>query len=193
MNDSGHMSALESVEGLIITTATLMICDAAGRLSAVSAASTDAVCVRAGADQKHFAEVFGRDSSITRWITEHMGEARKREDYIAQASVENGSSLLTLKLETLKCGGELYGFALHLLPKAAGSDNLTLNEGDAVVTRQQWHDIKNHLGGLKLYATFLKRKLPAGDDQQTVEKMLKGVDVLIDLLARFRRTGERPR
>jgi len=55
------------------------------------------------------------------------------------------------------------------------------------VTRQQWHDIKNQLGGLKLYATFLNRKLPLTEDRQTVERMLNGINVLIEHLAKIRR------
>lgn len=139
------------------------------------------------ARQKHFAEVFGPDSNLTLWLTDHINEGRKRGDYFAESKLYNGDSHLHVKVESLRNDSELYGFAVYLCGAEHNGAPLALDEGDAVVTRQQWHDIKNHLGGLKLYATFLKRKLGAGDDQQIVEKMLHGIDVLIEHLAKIRR------
>jgi hypothetical protein len=164
---------------------TLLVCDAAGKVQAVSSNSSAVNFAQPETTQKHFSEVFGRDSQLTHWLTEQIGLARKRGEHYAESTVQNGSCELTVRLESLRRDSELYGFAVYISSPAAGGP--ALGEGDAIVTRQQWHDIKNHLGGLKLYATFLKRKLPAGDDQQTVEKMLSGIDGLIDHLAKIRR------
>lgn len=42
------------------------------------------------------------------------------------------------------------------------------------------HDLKNHLNGLKLYATFLKRRIEKGDrpadELETVDKLMAGID-----------------
>jgi hypothetical protein len=165
---------------------TLLICDAAGKVQAVSSGNSAYKLARPEAAQKHFSEVFGRDSQLTDWLTEQFSIARKDAEHYAESRVRNGSGEVMVKLESLRRDSELYGFAVYIssIEEAARP---ALGEGDAIVTRQQWHDIKNHLGGLKLYATFLKRKLPAGDDQQTVEKMLSGIDGLIDHLAKIRR------
>ncbi len=166
---------------------TLLLCDAAGRVQAVSSGANDEAIFSASARHKHFAEVFGPDSNLTLWLTDHINEGRKRGAYIAESRLENGDSQLHVRVESLRNDDELYGFAVYLSGGEQDHAPLALDEGDAIVTRQQWHDIKNHLGGLKLYATFLKRKLGAGDDQQIVEKMLHGIDVLIEHLAKIRR------
>jgi len=182
----GRMSDFESSGQLHLKAATLLVCDAAGRVQAVSSGSRTPA-FGADAVQKHYAEVFGMGSNITVWLTEHFERARKQGFYSAESNIQNGLAPLSVKLETLKSDGELYGFAVHLIPIGSRKEVPTLNEGDAIVTRQEWHDVKNHLGGLKLYATFLKRKLALGEDQQIVEKMLKGIDVLIEHLAKIRR------
>src|SRR5216110_2288068 len=42
------------------------------------------------------------------------------------------------------------------------------------------HDLKNQLNGLKLYATFLRRRLEKserpGDEQETITKLIAGLD-----------------
>src|ERR1700752_1878266 len=42
------------------------------------------------------------------------------------------------------------------------------------------HDLKNQLNGLKLYATFLRKRLERserpGDEQETVNKLINGLD-----------------
>src|SRR4029079_17352813 len=42
------------------------------------------------------------------------------------------------------------------------------------------HDLKNQLNGLKLYATFLRRRIEKserpGDEQETVAKLISGLD-----------------
>jgi hypothetical protein len=185
--EAGMIDKIEGAEKPKLTATTLVICDAGGRVLAVSSGAASGGMFGAGAVQKHFAEVFGPDSAITSWLTEHLSEARKRGDYYAESGLESEGLKLFACIETLMNEGEIFGYALHFLPDGAPGGRRAICEGDAVVTRQQWHDVKNHLGGLKLYATYLKRKLPEGEDQQIAEKILNGVDTLIDNLAKIRR------
>jgi hypothetical protein len=152
----------------------------------VAISSGAAAAFDAAAAEKHYAEVFGRDSKITEWITGQIEEARERGDYSAQASLESGGAPVAVKLDSLRRNGELYGYSLQVAPGVAIAGP-GLEEGDAVIYRAQWHEIKNQVGALKLYATFLTRKMPDGDDRQTVEKMLNGINTLIDYLAQIRR------
>jgi hypothetical protein len=181
------MSKQEMAYGNPGKEAMLLVCDAGGRVQAVSGGTTSSAFSCETIAQKHFAELFGRESNITRWLTEHLNEARRKIDYQAESSLENGSLMVFVRLESLKCDDELYGFALQILPGDGSSTNSSLDDGDAVVYRKQWHEIKNHIGALKLYATFLTRKMSDGDERQTVEKMLNGINVLIEYLAKIRR------
>lgn len=180
----------------------LLICDTNGRLQAASACSGSfatrigegnrsrlrsiaAATLCSDAAQKDFAELFGDESAITLWLTDQIKRALASEAYDSESTLtEEGG--IQVKIEGLKCRGVLSGFAVHITEEEPG-----LGEGAAIVTREQWHEIKNQLGGLKLYATFLGKKLPEGDDRNTVEKILKGVNGLIDELARIRRGGRR--
>ena len=180
------MSAKDSSDAPRLSEPTLVICDAAGRILAVSANAPKEIIACSPVSLQHFAEVFGETSAITSWLTTHFGQARRAIDYFAEHQVENGNGMLGLRLESLTCDKELYGFALTLKSVSQGDGN-HLEEGDAVVYRKQWHEIKNAIGALKLYATFLTRKLPEGDERQTVEKMLAGINGLIDYLAKIRR------
>jgi|SRR5215216_7714048 len=165
----------------------LLLCDAAGRVQAVSGGTASDAFPCVTISQKHFAELFGRESDITQWLTQHLNEARRKIDYYAESSLESGNRMVLLRLESLKCDGELYGFALQIIPGGVPAKGSELEEGDAIIYRKQWHEIKNHIGALKLYATFLTRKMSEGDERQTVEKMLNGINVLIDYLAKIRR------
>jgi len=166
---------------------TQVICDAAGRVLAVSANAPQEIISCLPVAQKHFAEAFGESSAITRWLTDHLGQARRAGDYFAETDVEFGDGLLHIRLETLMCDKELYGFSLRLAPVVQQAISAGLEEGDSVVYRKQWHEIKNYIGAMKLYATFLTRKLPEGEERQTIEKMLNSINSLIDYLARIRR------
>jgi nitrogen-specific signal transduction histidine kinase len=167
--------------------AMLLVCDAGGRVQAISGGTANSTFSCETIAQKHFAELFGRESNITRWLTEHLNEARRKIDYQAEGSLESDSEMVFVRLESLKCDDELYGFALQISPGDVPAKHNPLDDGDAVVFRKQWHEIKNHIGALKLYATFLTRKMPDGDERQTVEKMLNGINVLIEYLAKIRR------
>ena len=56
------------------------------------------------------------------------------------------------------------------------------------------HDLKNQLNGLKLYATFLRRRIEKsdrpGDEQETVVKLISGLDRAAEDLATIVRYGQ---
>jgi hypothetical protein len=177
------MSAMKSANEA--RTSTLLVCDQGGWVQAVSSRGATAPLLDRGAAQKHFAEVFGRDSTITEWLTERIGEARKQEEYFAESDLQMGGELAHVMLESLKGDRGVYGFAIQVMPGRGTGP--VIEEGDSIVLRKQWHEIKNHVGALKLYATFLTKKMPEGDERQTVEKMLNGINTLIEYLAKIRR------
>jgi signal transduction histidine kinase len=56
------------------------------------------------------------------------------------------------------------------------------------------HDLKNQLNGLKLYATFLRRRIEKnerpGDEQETIGKLINGLDRAADDLSLIVRYGQ---
>jgi hypothetical protein len=180
------MSAQSNSGSPQVSDVTLVICDAAGRLLAISANAPRELIACSPTAHQHYAEIFGESSAITHWLTDHLGQARREGDYYIEHQIESDGDMVNLRLESLMCDQELYGFALTLAPAATASA-ARLEEGDAIVYRKQWHEIKNYIGAMKLYATFLTKKLPDGDEKQTIEKMLAGINGLIDYLARIRR------
>src|ERR1044072_9040706 len=56
------------------------------------------------------------------------------------------------------------------------------------------HDLKNQLNGLKLYATFLRRRIEKGerpsDEQETIAKLIRGLDRAADDLSTIVRYGQ---
>ena len=56
------------------------------------------------------------------------------------------------------------------------------------------HDLKNQLNGLKLYATFLRRRIEKGerpaDEQETIGKLINGLDRTADDLSTIVRYGQ---
>ena len=56
------------------------------------------------------------------------------------------------------------------------------------------HDLKNQLNGLKLYATFLRRRIEKserpGDEQETIAKLIGGLDRAADDLTTIVRYGQ---
>jgi signal transduction histidine kinase len=56
------------------------------------------------------------------------------------------------------------------------------------------HDLKNQLNGLKLYATFLRRRIEKserpGDEQETIRKLISGLDRAAEDLATIVRYGQ---
>jgi len=187
------MSSPESKVGVQVGKALLLVCDAAGRVQAVTSKGSGDTFSGVNVGERDFAEIFGRGSSINSWFTECIQEARQQDEYCAEANLDlgNGSGRVFVKLESLRCDNELYGFALQLCPNAPQRTSFAPDKGDSVITRKQWHEIKNHVGALRLYATFLKRKMADGDERLIVEKMLNGVNALIGYLDKIRRGDSR--
>ena len=56
------------------------------------------------------------------------------------------------------------------------------------------HDLKNQLNGLKLYATFLRRRIEKnerpGDEQETIGKLIQGLDRAADDLSTLVKYGQ---
>ena len=56
------------------------------------------------------------------------------------------------------------------------------------------HDLKNHLNGLKLYATFLRKRIEKGerpaDELETITKLLAGIDRTAESLSLLSEYGE---
>src|SRR4026207_1283249 len=56
------------------------------------------------------------------------------------------------------------------------------------------HDLKNQLNGLKLYATFLRRRIEKterpGDEQETIGKLINGLDRAAEDLSTIVRYGQ---
>lgn len=169
-----------------INRAMLLVCNASGEVQAVTSNAADDSRLGVSFVHKNLADIFGLSSTINRWFAERVREAREQDEYAAETRLENGDGPVLVKLDSLKCDHELYGFALQFSPLVL-PDPCALGEGDSIVARKQWHEIKNHIGALKLYATFLKRKMPEGDERRIVEKIFDGVNTLIGYMDRIRR------
>jgi hypothetical protein len=165
----------------------LLICDFDGRVQAISSRDVSSQLFECDPLQKHYTEAFGADSQIAEWLNMRFKDAQAASPYYEESCLDHKGDKVAVSLEGLKNGEALYGLAIQVRQDRCGEGRASVSEGDAIVTRQQWHDIKNQLGGLKLYATFLNRKLPSTEDRQTVERMLNGINVLIEHLAKIRR------
>lgn len=182
------MGATGSANPLSGSNAMLLVCDAAGKVQAVTSKSgMDIRPAKPGEDD--FAHFFGVSSAVNQWFLERMQEARESADYSAEANLdlEDGGTHVFVRVDSLRCDNEHYRFALQFCPAEAPLEVQKLGDGDSIVSRKQWHEIKNHIGALRLYATFLKRRMPEGDEREIVEKVLQGVNALIGYLDRVRR------
>lgn len=176
--------------------AILLVCDAAGRVQAVNSGAGTEVVLGLDTGDVGVAQYFGQNSPINRWFLEQIQEAGELADFSAEADLdlEDGEKQVFVRLNSLKCENAQYRFALQLCPEHPTRSSQPLPEvpaqlkdGDSIVTRKEWHEIKNHVGALRLYATFLKRRMPEGDERQIVEKVLQGINTLIGYLDRIRR------
>ena len=186
------MGALGSGSPWLGNNAMLLVCDANGKVQAVNSGAGMEVVSGIKASDIGVAHFFGQNSAVNLWFLERIREASELADYSAEADLdlEDGERHVFVRLDSLKCENELYRYALQLCPdqtSQSARELPLLKEGDSVVTRKQWHEIKNHVGALRLYATFLKRRMPEGDEREIVEKMLQGVNALIGYLNRIRR------
>jgi hypothetical protein len=181
------MSSPDADGQLQISKKMLLVCDVTGKVQAVTSRAASDTLTGVSIVGRDFAQIFGLDSTINRWFTERIQEARGQYQYSAETSLENGHGKVFVRLESLTRDGEPYGFALQLRPLVQPETPSTLVNGDSIISRRQWHEIKNHVGALKLYATFLKRKMSEGDERSIVEKIFNGVNALIGYLERIQR------
>jgi hypothetical protein len=176
------------------TARSLIICDPEGKVEAVSVESQNFGPSISFPDEQHFSEMLGQGSDLTIWIAEQIADARRRNHYWAETTLDisrERSVPIFVRFETLTLGKDLRGFAIHIFPEGMRGNLRAIREGDAVVTKQQWHDIKNRLSVLKLYTTLLRKSLPEAEDQKTVEKLLNGIDALTKELVEIRRGDDR--
>jgi hypothetical protein len=181
------MNPPEPADSLHPSKGVLLVCNPAGKIQAITSKATGDSLAEASVAELDLSESFGFGSTINCWLAEKMREAREQAEYSAEARLENGNGQIFVHLDSLRRNGELYGFALRFYPLEVVKTPPGLDDGDSVITRRQWHEIKNHVGALKLYATFLKRKMPDGDERRIVEKIFGGVNALIGYLDRIRR------
>ncbi len=137
--------------------------------------------------QKHIADLFGESSAITRWVSAEIAGVTRQKGYSSETTINDGGASVLVRLDSLERDGESYGFVFQARPAVQKPASVASKEGDSIVTQKQWHEVKNYIGALKLYATFLTRRMEEGDERQTVEKMLNGINLLIDYIAKIRR------
>ncbi len=163
---------------------TVVLFDAEGR---VRTATSGAGALLGGAHLEpgvSVAEAFGATPELQQWVAITADRVRTTGDGDSCVVGDgNGAKLQVCVLPT--DGGD--GFALA----AAPSEPPALD--GAEVSQRAWHDIKNQLGGLKLYATFLKMKLGKEDDlvRETSEKIVKGIDAIVVSIAELRSGGDK--
>lgn len=134
---------------------------------------------------QHYADAFGSGSALTTWLGEQIELARTDEFHRAWSCLQHLDGRVNVRFEALRFLDDRSHYAVFITP----FDD-SIPDGSSLVTQQQWHDIKNHLGGLKLYATFLRKKITDGEYQAIVEKLLSSINGLIDHLAQIRGRGE---
>jgi hypothetical protein len=165
----------------------LLVCNPAGKVQAVTSTAISDCFPGASVAERDFGEIVGLGPAINLWFKDRMREAVDTDEYSAEAILENEGERVLVRLESLRRDGELYGFVLQFFPVVDPEVPHAINDGDSIISRRQWHEIKNHVGALKLYATFLKRQMPEGDERRIVEKIFNGVNALIGYLDKIRR------
>jgi hypothetical protein len=160
----------------------VLVCDESGRVRY----ATDLSIAR---DQKG-ARVEGAslDDLLTRApkLREWIGIAAERvvADRAAESCVVIEDDGVAYDVSVVPLAGEgERGYAVV----AAPAETTAVDPAD--VSQRTWHDIKNQLGGLKLYATFLRKKIGETDEalKDTAGKIVAGVDAVVAAIAEARR------
>jgi nitrogen fixation/metabolism regulation signal transduction histidine kinase len=117
------------------------------------------------------------------WVS--VAAYRARTVGIGDACVDFDATPAPVEIRIAPVSGDAAGFVLVASPAEPPAPS---PDG---VTQRAWHDIKNQLGGLKLYATFLKMKFGGQDEllRETAEKIVGGVDAVVVAIAEARREG----
>jgi hypothetical protein len=125
-------------------------------------------------------DAFSADAALREWASAAAADASERGT--SGSCVRPGAAPVRVSIAPIASGG----FALV----AADADPPAVDGSQ--VSQQAWHDIKNQLGGLKLFATFLKIKLANQDEQirETTEKIVGSIDAIVKSIADVRRGEE---
>lgn len=166
----------------------IVVCDGSGRVTS----ATDGVAAflggRGAEAGASVADLFDISPDAASWVAAALGranESAKAETTTIPSWPAGAVRLTTSRL----AGGASPSVALLLESAKPVAPDVALPHE---VARKTWHDIQNQLGGLKLYATFLKRKLGSADEQlrETADKIVQGVDAVSQSIANARRGEE---
>jgi hypothetical protein len=154
---------------------TVIICDADGRVLSASG----------GQGVAAVGESLAGSPKMREWV--EVALERVREDGVADTCVVLEDDGVALDVAVVPLDGP-DGAAFAVVASRADVAAVAPHE----VSQKAWHDIKNQLGGLKLYATFLRRRF-VGDDElahETVGKIVSGIDAVVNAIAAARRGEE---
>jgi nitrogen-specific signal transduction histidine kinase len=131
-------------------------------------------------------DAFAGAPTLRQWIALAADRARASGAGDSCVLLGDGGPAVQVCLAPI-AGGD--GFALVASPSEPPSVDAES------VSQRAWHDIKNQLGGLKLYATFLKMRLGAQDElvRETSEKIVSGIDAIVRSIAEVRRGADKTR
>jgi nitrogen fixation/metabolism regulation signal transduction histidine kinase len=163
----------------------VIVCGRDGRIRSATPEAHELLggdALEAGAS---LADGFAAAPGLARWVEGALARGGPARMFQTGVIAATNAPPLRVYLTVLPDGGSDGEVALALT-RVTGTEDVVLPHD---VARKTWHDIQNQLGGLKLYATFLKKKLGTADDQvrETAEKIVMGVDAVSQSIANARR------
>jgi hypothetical protein len=164
---------------------TVIICDADGRVLSASGGRGAAGGGAAGGGAAAVGESLAGSPKMREWVA--VALERAREDGVADTCVVLEDDGVAHDVAVVPLEGP-DGAAFAVVTSRSDVAAIAPHE----VSQKAWHDIKNQLGGLKLYATFLRRRF-VGDDElahETVGKIVSGIDAVVEAIAAARRGEE---
>ena len=122
-------------------------------------------------------DAFGGDATLRQWVG--VAADRAREAGASGSCVRPGDAPIQFCVAPIATGGFAV-VAADAEPPAVDGER---------ISQRAWHDIKNQLGGLKLFATFLKMKVGNQDEQirEATEKIVTAIDAIVKSIAEVRR------
>jgi len=172
---------------------TVIACDAAGRINSVGGEIekfTQDFSISPQLLGRQCADVFKEIPQLTDWLESEMRSRESAINASQQLSLASGQGLLQAHLLSLKSDGQQGGFILLLIaqldsPQKSEQPNSSCSS--TLLSQRLRHDLKNQLGGMKLYATFLKRRLSHDAALvEPVEKIIAGIDALTAQISQMR-------
>jgi nitrogen-specific signal transduction histidine kinase len=166
----------------------VIVCERDGRIRSATAAARELLRgarLEAGVG---LAEGLASSPGLARWVSGALEREGPIRAFQTGVVADGGAEPLRVYLTVLPDGTAEGAIALALSHVGASDEVVSPRD----VARKTWHDIQNQLGGLKLYATFLKRKLGEADDQVrvTADKIITGIDAVSQSIANARRGEE---